>query len=75
MVQGLYSGRLSWLLAGSCNDRESQSSSLRTGVHFRLNQANFMVLQVSTVWPIDSLWQRTYVKVMPFNILIPGLIS
>lgn len=26
-------------------DRESQSSSIRTGVHFRLNQGNFMILQ------------------------------
>lgn len=36
------------------NARESQSSSSRTGVCFRLNQGNFMVLQFQQrVWAID----------------------
>lgn len=37
------------------NERESQSSPLRTGVHSRLNHSNFMVLEISTAWPVDSL--------------------
>lgn len=45
-------------LQADVNDRESQSRS------FRPNQGNFMVLQISAVWPVDSLWPRTYVKVM-----------